>query len=86
MNLFADFFKFLKFLILKIPANLQKMCVNNETLQKPIAEKDYGVCPSELFLDPTPRAPLLLSILYMTTYFSANLLLFMFLLFRVRLG
>ena len=30
--------------------------------------------------------PPLLSILYMTTHFSANLLLFIFLLFRVRLG
>ena len=40
-----------------------------------------GVCPSIRFLDPP-----LLSILYMTIYFSANLLLFIFLLFRVRLG
>ena len=40
------------------------------------------VHPREQFLDPPP----LLSIFYMTTYLSANLLLFIFLLFRVRLG
>ena len=46
-------------------------------------KNDTWVCPSIRFLDPPPP---LLSILYMTIYFSANLLLFIFLLFRVRLG
>ena len=39
MNLFADFFK-CNFSI-KIPGTLQKMFVNNETLQKPKTEQDY---------------------------------------------
>jgi len=39
MNLFADFFKFFNVVFsIKIPGNIQKMFVNNETLQKPITE------------------------------------------------
>ena len=39
MNLFADFFKFFNVVFsIKIPENLQKMFVNNDTLQKLITE------------------------------------------------
>ena len=44
MYLFEAFFKFFKCRLfkIKIPRNLQKMFVNNETFQKPTTEEDYS--------------------------------------------
>ena len=50
-------------------------------------ENDFWTPPgSVLVYDFWTPCPPLLTILYMTIYFSENLLLFIFLLFRVRLG